>query len=519
MTIDVLFGQAYFLRFDPKLWAAAQPYAPLGALYAAASVRDRGYGVALFDAMLAESEAEWVESLDRHRPRFAVIYEDSFNYLSKMCLLRMRQAALTMIDLACARGVSVIVAGSDASDHPDIYLDRGAGLVVNGEGEITLAEALDALTGRSDTPVTAVRGLCVRTAGGRIVRTPARAIVRDLDALPRPAWDLVDVERYRRLWVERHGYFSMNVVTTRGCPYHCNWCAKPIYGQRYTARTPEGVASEVAWLRDTYRPDHLWIADDIFGLKPGWIEQFAALVAERGASVPFKCLMRADGITEPVVRALRAAGCQTVWIGAESGSQRVLDWMEKGTRVDQIATAASRLQGAGVEVGFFLQFGYPGETLDDINLTLEMVRTCRPDDIGVSVSYPLPGTPFFERVKAELGEKRNWVDSGDLAMMYRGTYTPDFYRALHGLVHAEFRAHRALDVLSRLRRRPWSLTRRAARDLAAGAVHAVKRPVLRRTVDALARGPFEPHGHEPAAVDPLPLLSRQAAALPSEQPQ
>ena len=88
--IDVLFGQAYFLRFDPKLWEARQPYAPLGALYAAACVRERGYRVALFDAMLAASEAEWAAALDRHRPRFAVIYEDNFNYLSKMCLLRMR---------------------------------------------------------------------------------------------------------------------------------------------------------------------------------------------------------------------------------------------------------------------------------------------------------------------------------------------------------------------------------------------------------------------------------------------
>src|SRR5205814_61767 len=209
-----------------------------------------------------------------------------------------------------------------------------------------------------------------------------------------------------------------NIVTTRGCPYHCNWCAKPIYGQRYTTRTPQQVADEVGWLLKTYRPDHLWFADDIFGLKPGWIEQFAAIVLQRQSVVPFKCLMRADGVTGATVRALQTAGCRTVWIGAESGSQRVLDWMEKGTRVDQIAAAARRLHAAGIEVGFFLQFGYPGETLDDIELTLDMVGRCRPDDIGISVSYPLPGTAFFERVKADLGEKKNWVDSGDLAMMY-----------------------------------------------------------------------------------------------------
>jgi len=463
----VLFGQAYFLRFDPKLWDAGQPYAPLGALYAAAAVRAHGYEVALFDAMLAESEAEWSAALDRHRPDYAVLYEDSFNYLSKMCLLRMREAALVMVDAARERGITVVVAGSDASDHPELYLNRGAGAVVAGEGEVTLVELLDALSGR----------------------TPRREIILQLDALPRPAWDLVDVEKYRRAWQARHGFFSMNVVTTRGCPYHCNWCAKPIYGQRYTARSVEAVVDEIAWLKTTYQPDHLWIADDIFGLKPGWIEGFADRIADRQASVPFKCLLRADGVSDAIVEALRRAGCRTAWIGAESGSQRILDAMEKGTRVEQIAAAARRLHGAGIEVGFFLQFGYPGETLDDIELTLQMVRDCRPDDIGVSVSYPLPGTPFYDRVKAQLGEKQNWVDSGDLAMMYQATYRPDFYRALHALVHAEFRQRRALDLLSAVGRRPHLMRPRVARELVAGMLHAFRRPGLKRRVEALALAP------------------------------
>jgi len=374
-SVDVLFGQAYFLRFDPKLWEARQPYAPLGALYAAACVRDHGYRVALFDAMLAASEAEWADALDRHRPRFAVIYEDNFNYLSKMCLLRMRQAALTMIDAARARGITTIVAGADATDHPVTYLDRGAAVVVTGEGEVTLVELLDTLTGERSGGLSSVDGLCLRDDDGRVIHTKPRAIIRQLDSLPFPAWDLVDVERYRSTWRSHHGYFSMNLVTTRGCPYHCNWCAKPIYGQRYTARSPEHVVEEMAWLKRTFRPDHLWIADDIFGLKPGWIERFAVLIQERGAATPFKCLLRADQVTAEVARALRAADCRTAWIGAESGSQRILDAMEKGARVEQIAHATRLLHDAGVEVGFFLQFGYPGETRDDIERTLEMVRT------------------------------------------------------------------------------------------------------------------------------------------------
>lgn len=509
---DVLFGQAYFLRFDPQLWAAQQPYAPLGALYAASSVRKRGYDVAFFDAMLAESDAEWAAMLERHRPRFAVVYEDSFNYLSKMCLLRMREAALSMISAAVRRGVQVLVAGSDASDHAALYLTSGADIVVTGEGEATLGHVLDALSGRLTTALAEVQGLCFRNGDRAIVRTGPREFIRDLDALPYPAWDLIDVERYRRIWIARHGYFSMNVSTTRGCPYHCNWCAKPIYGQRYTARSPESVVDEIGWLKAVYRPDHLWIADDIFGLKPGWVERFAGLMTERRATLPFKCLMRPDGVTDEIARALRDAGCRTVWIGAESGSQRVLDAMEKGTRVQQIRKAAVRLHSAGIEVGFFLQFGYPGETMDDVTLTLEMVRTCRPDDIGVSVSYPLPGTPFYDRVKAQLGHKQNWVDSSDLDLLYEATYGPEFYRALHAFVHADFRARRTLEWVARPRRPSLASLSARLRATASGARHAAKVPLLRRRLRRLSR--LEAPAR-PLAI--APRLNPQAAAVPSEQ--
>ncbi|MBI2977043.1 MAG: B12-binding domain-containing radical SAM protein [Chloroflexi bacterium] len=457
--MDILFGQSYYLRFDPKLWAAMQPYPPLGTLYAASYARSKGYSVALFDAMLAESEEEWGAALDQHRPRFACIFEDNFNYLSKMCLLRMREAAFTMIDMAKARGCAVIVCGADMTDHADLYLQRGADFVLLGEGELTLGELLDSLTGKSSQPLHGILGLATN-AEYRIPNTQSsapeihpssfilhpshRPDIRDLDSLPFPAWDLVDVPRYRKLWRERHGYYSMNMVTTRGCPYHCNWCAKPIWGQRYNSRSPENVVAELKWLKEKYRPDHIWFADDIFGLKPGWIERFAGLVGEADASIPFKCLQRADLINESVAAALVAAGCKTVWLGAESGSQKILDAMDKGDTVQDIYNAAKWLKRTGIEAGFFLQFGYPGETWADIQLTLKMVRECRPDDIGVSVSYPLPGTRFFERVKMELGEKQNWIDSNDLAMLYRGPFPQEFYRILHGRVHYEFRLRRAL---------------------------------------------------------------------------
>jgi len=432
---QILFGQSYYLRFDSKLWAAMQPYPPLGTLYAASYLRQRGYDVALFDAMLAESEEEWGQSLDLHNPRFAVLYEDNFNYLSKMCLLRMRAAAFKMMDMAKSRGCTVIAAGADASDHSEEYLAQGADYILLGEGEETLGELMDSLTGRSSQPANEIIGLTSRNTP----RASRRPDIKDLDPLPFPAWDLVHVEQYRRIWIERHGYFSMNMVTTRGCPYHCNWCAKPIWGQRYNLRSPQNVVAEMKWLKETYHPDHIWFADDILGLKPNWIEKFSSFVRQADAMMPFKCLQRADLVSERIAAALKAAGCKTVWIGAESGSQKILDAMDKGDKVEDIYRATHLLHAQDIEVGFFLQFGYPGEDWNDIQRTLQMVRDCMPDDIGISVSYPLPGTKFFERVKMELGDKQNWIDSDDLAMLYRGPYPTEFYRILHGRVHHEFR--------------------------------------------------------------------------------
>ena len=451
--VDVLLGQAYHLRFDPKLFQAQRPYAPLGTLYAAAYLRERGHRPALFDGMLAESAGDWAGALERQQPRLAAIYEDSFNYLSKMCLLRMRDAAMDMIDHAVRLRVPVVVSGSDATDHPELYLRRGAVAVIIGEGEMTLADLADRLL--SQQSIEDVPGIAYLDAACAIRRTMARPFIKSLDELPLPAWDLVDTDRYRAIWYGRHGHYSMNIATTRGCPYHCNWCAKPIYGQRYATRTPAAVVDEIAWLKRHYAPDHLSIVDDVFGLKPGWVEDFAALVHERDARVPFRCLMRADQVTPSVARALASAGCRTLWMGAESGSQRVLDAMQKGLRVEDIRVANRLLKAEGIEVGVFLQFGYPGETWGDIEATLQLAREVDPADIGVSVSYPLPGTQFYERVRQDLGVKQNWIDSDDLSTMFKATYAPEVYRRVHGLVHHELRARQSATALSAVAASPW----------------------------------------------------------------
>ena len=445
--VDVLLGHALFMALDPKQVEKMRPYPPLGTLYAAAVLRERGYRVALFDAMLAAGEADFAAALERERPRVVVLYEDSFNFLSKMCLERMRRAALAMTGMARERGVPVLVAGSDATDEPGAYLAAGASAVLLGEGDWTVADALDAL--RPTAPAGAlesVAGLALAAPGGGVRRTAGRPPERDPDRFPWPARDLVDLEAYRGLWEGAHGLFSLNMVATRGCPFHCNWCAKPIWGQRYAMRSAADVAAEMADLKRRMRPDHVWFADDIFGLRPEWTAELGREVEARGAQIPFQIQSRVDLLTPSAVEGLARAGCVEVWMGVESGSQRVLDAMEKGIRVEQVPEAVARLRAHGIRACFFLQFGYPGETWADIEATAGLVRALLPDEIGISVSYPLPGTRFHDLVAAQLGAKRHWTDSEDLAMIFEGTFTTELYRALHRTLHHELEVRREGDV-------------------------------------------------------------------------
>ncbi len=454
----VLLAHSYFLRHDPKQVEKMKPYPPLGTLLAAAALRGRGFDVQLFDAMLAEGVEDFVRALDRVRPALVGIFEDNFNFLTKMCTVRTRDAAQEMIRAAKERGALVAVNGSDATDRPGLYLSAGADAVIAGEVEETAMELFEAWSAQGPDGIAGIAGLVLPARPGAPSlsahqsephRTRVRPVMHDLNGRPFPAWDLVDVGRYRHAWKGAHGRFSWNVVTSRGCPYGCNWCAKPVFGRRYTQRSPEDVALELQRLKREVAPDHLWFADDIFGLTPAWIERFAQEVERLDAVTPFLMQSRANLMTERATAALRAAGCEEVWLGVESGSQSILDAMDKGTVVDEIRSATRNLRAQGIRSGWFLQLGFLGEQWEDILLTRDLVRKERPDDVGVSVSYPLPGTKFFEMVQDELGQHTNWMDSDELAMLFRGTYDTSFYRRVRELLHAEVRGPRPLDQAAR----------------------------------------------------------------------
>jgi anaerobic magnesium-protoporphyrin IX monomethyl ester cyclase len=435
----ILLAHSYYLRNDPKQVARMRPYAPLATLLAAGLLRERGHEVALFDAMLAPGVDAFVGMLDETRPAVVGILEDNFNFLTKMCTLRSREATLAMVRAARERGCRVAVNGSDASDRPGLYLAAGADAVILGEGELGFLELADLWTVNREARVDGVAGMAWGGADG-VRRTPARPPLDDLDTLPLPAWEMVNVEEYRRAWTEAHGRFSWNLVTSRGCPYGCNWCAKPIFGRRYAQRSAAGVAEEMLRLREAVAPDHLWFADDIFGLTAEWIRDFAREVGVRGARTPFMMQSRVNLMRPAAVAALAEAGAEEVWLGVESGSQRVLDAMQKGSRVDEARGATRALQAQGIRACWFLQLGYPPEDWDDLLRTRDLLREERPDDIGVSVAYPLPGTRFHEAVRQQLGAKRNWEDTDDLAMLFHGTFGTALYRRVRDLLHEEARS-------------------------------------------------------------------------------
>lgn len=440
--LRILLTHAYFLNYDQKQRERAKPYPPLATLQLASLIRDLGHQVSFFDSMLADGVEAFNEHLRRHDPQLCIIYEDNFNFLSKMCLGRMRAAACKMVEAAKRTGAVVAVSGSDASDSPEPYLDHGADVVMTGEGIaalIALVKRLDAVPQQlNGARIEGMEGIAFKSAG-RVKRVPANLAGSREVSVGRAAWDLVDIDLYRRTWQSAHGFFSMNMASSRGCSFKCNWCSKPIWGNSYIQRDAMDVAQEMQQIKRSYDPDHIWFADDIFGMRPDWVRQFASHVHDLQASIPFTIQSRPDLMTDKAVSALRDAGCAEVWMGAESGSQKVLDAMDKGTTIAEVRAARGRLRQAGIRGSFFIQLGYLGETLADILETRRLIRESVPDDIGVSVSYPLPGTKFYETVRADLGDKANWDESNDLEMMFQGTYHSDFYRAVRDLLHDENR--------------------------------------------------------------------------------
>ncbi len=449
---SVLFSHSYYYKLDPKQWKNKNPFPPLGTLYAASLLRENGFDVSLFDTNLLDSPKTIQLQLHNTKPRYLVIFDDGFNYLTKMCLTNMRQACFEMIKYGKNHNATVIVCSSDSTDHYREYIEKGADFILQGEGEISLLQLLQKLDNNQN--IDDVHGIVFRK-NEEIQINKKREVQQVLDEFPMPAWDLVDIESYRKIWKQSGQEFTLNIATTRGCPYKCNWCAKPIYGNRYNAHSPGYIVNQIEFLKNNFGVTRFWMCDDIFGLKPNWVQDFNVRLKERKLKISYYIQSRVDLLLkEDTIDALAESGLEEVWVGAESASQKILDAMDKGTTVGQIYQATKILKEKKIKVAFFLQFGYLGENQEDIAKTITMVTELMPDNIGISISYPLPGTKFYDKVKDDLKLKSNWTDSDDFDMMFQGTYKTNYYRKLQRFVHKEFRKKQGFQNLKQLFAKP-----------------------------------------------------------------
>jgi anaerobic magnesium-protoporphyrin IX monomethyl ester cyclase len=432
MAIDITLVHPLFISKDPVEQQIMTPYFPLGLMYLGAVLRQQGYVVEMFDCAFRRDYAEFEHYMRQVRPPIVGITS----------LITVRRHALILADIAHRYGATVILGGPDPTGIPERYLFHQSGgdefpvdIVVFDEAEATIRELADHLFGRRDSvrSLGDIAGLRLRGADGQAIATAPRPLIADLDALPFPARDLVDFDSYRDAWRRAHGYWSLSMINTRGCPYACAWCQKAVFGRTFRSRSAANSAEEMRLIKEAYQPNQLRIVDDITGVRKQWVSHWRDEVLARDAALPFECLSRVNLATDEMLSALKDMGCKKIYFGAESGSQEVLDAMNKGTKIPQIYRAATLCKRLDIETYFFMMVGYPGEEWADLQLSVKMLRETLPDTFSTTIAYPLPGTPFYEQVRDRLMFESDWTFDWDYTaenklLFQRDRYNTLFYR-------------------------------------------------------------------------------------------
>jgi len=353
--MDILLTHGYFIAEDPHEQKIMKPYPPLGILYISSHLKEKGFDVQVFDTTFS-NKGEFGAYLQTTRPGIVGIYT---NLMTKLNVL-------PMIETCKAVGATVVLGGPEPAHYADQFLDAGADAIVIGEGESTLEALIPALRSNGPRRLHGVEGVVFRDDEKKTVRNPARTQIRNLDAQPFPDREAIDLQRYIDTWRTHHGMGSVSLITARGCPYTCKWCSHAVFGNTHRRRSPQNVVAEMEQIVERYHPDQVWYADDVFTIHRTWTLQYAALLKERAIHLPFECISRADRLDEAVIEALAEMGCYRLWIGSESGSQRILDAMERRTKVEDVQAKVGLLKRAGIEVGMFIMLGYEGEEVRDL---------------------------------------------------------------------------------------------------------------------------------------------------------
>ena len=429
---DVVLTHGYFLDEDPKEREIMKPYPPLGLLYLSAYLKREGFAVEVYDTTFV-TKADLTARLAATPGGTLGVYTN----------LMTRGNVVWVLDKARAHGWTVIVGGPECANYPEEYLTHGAHVVVVGEGEATMAELLTALRDRGPHRLEGVAGTVFVDELGRVVTNDERTKIADIDSLPWPDREAIDLARYVDVWRTHHGTGSVNLITARGCPYKCNWCSHAVFGYTHRRRSPADCAAEVAHIMERWQPDQVWYADDVFTISHKWLFEYADELDKRGLRVPFETISRADRMKkEEVLATLARIGCYRIWIGSESGSQRILDAMQRGVKVEDVQWATKAAQRNGIEVGMFLMWGYEGETLDDIEATVEHVAEANPEIFFTTVAYPIKNTGYYAKVAPKIRLTGDWATVTDRDHQVAGRHSRAFYRHADDLLQATVAASR-----------------------------------------------------------------------------
>ena len=438
--MDVLLTHGYFLYEDPHELAVMKPYPPLGLLYVSSHLKARGIDTALFDTTFARFD-ELEAHLREVRPPVVGVYSN----------LMTRTKVLQVMDVAKQAGSLVVVGGPDPVNYLDEYLSRGADMVVFGEGELTLEQLVPHLIERGAHDLAGIQGIAFRNDQGEIVRTEPRPMIADLDAQPFPDRAAINQHAYIDVWREHHGRGSVSLITARGCPYTCTWCSHSVFGYSHRRRSPKNVVDEVEQIVATYTPDLLWYADDVFTINHKWLFDYSAELLRRGFHLPFETISREDRLNEEVIETLARMGCYRLWIGAESGSQKILDAMKRRTNAERVRGMVHLLQKHGIEVGMFIMLGYDGEEREDLEATVEHLKLAGPNTFLTTVAYPIKGTPYYASVADRVIARRAWEQGSDRDYTVAGRHSPRYYHfatrwmvnevALHRQRHSPSRSY------------------------------------------------------------------------------
>ena len=431
--MDILLCHSYFLTLDPLEQKVMKPYPPLGLMYISSFLKSRGLVVGFCDTTFSDYGAV-AQRIENEQPFAVGIYTN----------LMTRKHVLAIMEMAKAAGSLIILGGPEATNYSDEYLSRGADVIVNGEGEHTMAELIPHLRRHGVTQLEGINGLTYREDQGHVRTTKPRPLDRKIDEFPFPDRAAIDLERYMGVWEKHHGVRSVSLITARGCPYRCQWCSHSVFGHSYRHRSPENVIEELLEIKRTYGPDQVWYADDVFTMNYRWLNRFADLLEEHDLHYPFESISREDRLTEDVVKTLKRMGCYRIWIGAESGSQRILDAMERRTNAVRMREMITLLQDHGIRAGTFIMVGYEGETFQDLSDTVQHLKSALPDDVLSTLSYPIKGTPYYDKVADRIVLPEDWATSTERDARIAGRHSRRYYNSVEAWVQSEVQLSRAL---------------------------------------------------------------------------